>query len=120
MNFYFYRIKLKGTDKFYAGPVNKPVHKSYEYNRKQCYYYINVTVGVYWRDSYFWSCKKKDTLKQHLEYIFAHSQYGLKDLEIEKCSVSETEILRETDIYSKYELPVILSYGKKEAQNGDN
>lgn len=120
MDFYFYRIKLKGTDKFYAGPVNKPVHKSYEYNGKQYYYYINITVGVYWRDTYFWSCKKKDTLKQHLEYIFAHSQYGLKDLEVEKCSVSRTEILQDIDIYSKYELPTVLSYEKKEAKDGDN
>lgn len=104
MNFYFYRIKLKGTDRFYAGPINKPKRREYEYGGKKCIYYISVTVGVYWRDTYFWSCKKNSTLKQHLEYIFNFSKLGFDDLEIEKCLVGRTEIVKDTDIYSKYEL----------------
>lgn len=112
MSFYFYRIRLKGTDRFYAGPISKPKRKDYEYNGKKEFYYISVTVGIYWRDTYFWSCKKKSTLKQHLEYIFNFSKLGFEDLEIERCFVGKTEIVKDTELYSKHELASVALSGK--------
>lgn len=104
MNFFFYRIRLKGTEKFYAGPRLEYRLKKYIWDGKeQCFSYP-VTVGVFWRDAYFWSCKKKNTLKQHLSDIYRTSDFRFKDLEIEKCFVGKVEIVKETDIYSEYEI----------------
>lgn len=106
----FYSIKrtsievIKGTEKFYAGPRTKWELRKYKYNGKEFSYSVSVTIGAFWRDTYFWSCKKKSTLKEHLSDIYKFSDFRFNDLEIEKCFVGKTEIVKDTDIYSKYEL----------------